>query len=148
VDEQVAADQGQARTTILTMPAEMDHYSSARIHEDVLAALEPGVSTVIMDLTRTTHCDTAGLGKIALARRLATSRHIGLRIVIPPVQPGAHGPRPDRARPGAGHLRHAGCGAPRRIIGTGNIRRVTGRQPVSGTAGPVCGLGRSAAWAG
>jgi anti-anti-sigma factor len=87
VDEHVAADEGQARTTILTMPAEMDHYSSARIHEDVLAALEPGVSTVIMDLSRTTHCDTAGLGKIALARRLATSRHIGLRIVIPPASP-------------------------------------------------------------
>ena len=54
--------------TILTMPAEMDHYSSARIHEDVLAALDPGVSTVIMDLSRTTHCDTDGLGKIALGR--------------------------------------------------------------------------------
>ena len=87
MDEHVATERGQARTTILTMPAEMDLYSSARIHEDVLAALEPGVSTVIMDLTRTTHCDTAGLGKIALARRLATTRRIGLRVVIPPSSP-------------------------------------------------------------
>ena len=131
MDEHVAADDGQARTAPSSpCRPRSDHYSSARIHEDVLAALDPGVSTVIMDLSRTTHCDTAGLGKIALARRGWPPRaSIGLRIVIPPTSPVHMVLRPDRARPGAGHLRHAGCGAPRRTIRTGNTRRVTGRRP-------------------
>ena len=47
-----------------------------------MAALEPGVTTVI-DLTLTTFWDSAGLGKIAVARRLACAYHIDLRVVVP-----------------------------------------------------------------
>ena len=58
-----------------------------QVHEELTAALEPGVTTVTLDLTPTTSVDSAGLSKIADARRLACAYRIDLRVVAPPTSP-------------------------------------------------------------
>lgn len=77
----------QARTTVLSLPGEVSYHNATQVHEDLMAALEPGVTTVIIDLTLTTFFDSAGLGKIAIARRLASAYHIDLRVVVPASSP-------------------------------------------------------------
>jgi anti-anti-sigma factor len=77
----------QGRTTVVSLPGEVSQYNATQVHEELMAALEPGVTTVILDLTLTTFFDSAGLGKIAIARRLAGVYHIDLRVVVAPSSP-------------------------------------------------------------
>jgi anti-anti-sigma factor len=77
----------QARTTVVTLPGEVSYYNASQVHEELMAALEPRVTTVILDLTPTTFFDSAGLSKIAVARRLASAYCIDLRVVVPPSSP-------------------------------------------------------------
>ena len=72
---------------MVSLPGEVSYDNSAQVHEELMAALEPGVTTVILDLTLTTFLDSAGLGKLALARRLARAYHIDLRVVVPTLSP-------------------------------------------------------------
>jgi anti-anti-sigma factor len=72
---------------VLSLPGEVSHYNATQVHEELMAALEPGVTTVIIDLTLTTFFDSAGFGKIAIARRLASAYHIDLRVVVPVSSP-------------------------------------------------------------
>jgi anti-anti-sigma factor len=87
MDRQGSWPDDQARTTVVSLPGEVSYHSSAQVHEELMAALEPGVTTVILDLTMTTFFDNTGLGKIALARRLASAYHIDLRVVVPASSP-------------------------------------------------------------
>ncbi len=87
MESQAAWPDDQARTTVVSLPGEVSHYNATRVHEELMAALEPGVTMVILDLTLTTFFDSAGLGKIAVARRLASAYRIDLRVVVPPSNP-------------------------------------------------------------
>jgi anti-anti-sigma factor len=77
----------EARTTVVSLPGEVSYYSAAQVRDELMAALEPGVTTVILDLTLTTFFDSAGLAEIESGRRLAIAHHIDLRIVVPPSSP-------------------------------------------------------------
>jgi anti-anti-sigma factor len=77
----------QARTTVVSLPGEVSYYSAAQVRDELVAALEPGVTRVILDLTLTTFFDSAGLAEIESGRRLAIAYHIDLRIVVPPSSP-------------------------------------------------------------
>lgn len=68
---------------MVSLPGEVSYFNATQVHDELMAALEPGVTTVILDLTLTTFFDSAGLSKIAVARRLATAYHIDLRAVVP-----------------------------------------------------------------
>jgi len=72
---------------VVSLPGEISYYTAPQVHDELLAALEPGVTTVILDLTLTTFFDSAGLAKITVARQLATAYHIDLRVVVPPSSP-------------------------------------------------------------
>jgi anti-anti-sigma factor len=87
MENQAGWPDDQARTTVVSLPGEVSYYTATQVHEELMAALEPGVTTVILDLTPTTFFDTMGLSKIAVARRLATVYHIDLRVVVPPASP-------------------------------------------------------------
>jgi anti-anti-sigma factor len=87
MENQASWPDDQARTTVVSLPGEVSHYNATQVHEELMAALEPGVTTVIIDLTLTTFIDSAGLGKLAIARRLATAYHIDLRLVVPASSP-------------------------------------------------------------
>ena len=72
---------------MVSLPGEISYYTAPQVHDELLAALEPGVTTVILDLTLTTFFDSAGLAEITVARQLATAYHIDLRVVVPPSSP-------------------------------------------------------------
>ena len=72
---------------MVSLPGEISYYTAPQVHDELLAALEPGVSIVILDLTLTTFFDSAGLAEITVARELATAYHIDLRVVVPPSSP-------------------------------------------------------------
>jgi anti-anti-sigma factor len=87
VGNQASWPEDQARTTVVSLPGEISYYTAPQVHDELTAALEPGVTTVILDLTLTTFFDSAGLAKITVARELATAYHIDLRVVVPPSSP-------------------------------------------------------------
>lgn len=58
---------------LISLPGEAGYHTTTQVHEELMAALEPGVTAVILDLTPTTLVDSAGLSKIADARRLASA---------------------------------------------------------------------------
>jgi len=87
VENQASWPGDQARTTVVSLPGEISYYTAPQVHDELLAALEPGVTTVILDLTLTTFFDSAGLAKVTVARQLATAYHIDLRVVVPPSSP-------------------------------------------------------------
>jgi anti-anti-sigma factor len=87
MDSQGSWPEDQARTTVVSLPGEISYYTAPQVHDELLAALEPGVSTVILDLTLATFFDSAGLAEITVARQLATAYHIDLRVVVPPSSP-------------------------------------------------------------
>jgi anti-anti-sigma factor len=87
VGKQASWPEDQARTTVVSLPGEISYYTAPQVHDELMAALEPGVTTVILDLTLTTFFDSAGLAKITVARELATAYHIDLRVVVPPSSP-------------------------------------------------------------
>lgn len=61
-------------------------YDTAHQVRDMLdAALIAGLTTVIVDLTRSTFIDTSGLRELVMANRLAATRHATLKIVPSPV---------------------------------------------------------------
>lgn len=72
---------------MVSLPGEVSYYSAVQVREELTAALEPGVTTVILDLTLTTFFDSAGLGEIETARRLAIAYHIDLRVIVPEPSP-------------------------------------------------------------
>jgi anti-anti-sigma factor len=87
VENQASWPEDQARTTVVSLPGEISYYTAPQVHDELLAALEPGVTTVILDLTLTTFFDSAGLAEITVARQLAATYHIDLRVVVPPSSP-------------------------------------------------------------
>src|ERR1700691_4269940 len=87
MESQGSWPEDQARTTVVSLPGEISYYTAPLVHDELMAALEPGVTTVILDLTLTTFFDSAGLAKITIARQLAAAYHIDLRVVVPSSSP-------------------------------------------------------------
>ena len=54
MENQAGWPDDQARTTVVSLPGEVSYYNATQVHEELMAALEPGVTTVILDLTLTT----------------------------------------------------------------------------------------------
>jgi anti-anti-sigma factor len=70
--------------SVITLPAEVDYCNAEDVGELVVRAFALRASAVILDMTFTTFCDSAGLGKMALAHRLASAHGADLRIVLRP----------------------------------------------------------------
>ena len=49
---------GRVSPTVVTLPAEIDMVNADHIGADLQAALTPGVTTVVADMTATTFCDS------------------------------------------------------------------------------------------
>lgn len=69
---------------VVSLPAEIDVTNAGEILPLVTAALAPGVTVVIANLTGTRFCDSAGLRNLLLAHREAARAGVQLRLVIPP----------------------------------------------------------------
>lgn len=78
-DDQAA----QGVPIVVTLPAEIDVTNCDLVHDQMVAAFEPGVGIVIADLTSTVFCDSSGVHTITRAHEQATARGIRLWLAVP-----------------------------------------------------------------
>jgi|SRR5215831_20222990 len=84
-DDQRAAD-AVPSTAVVTAPAEIDIANAGRLAIELDAAVRPGVTALVIDMTFTTFCDSQGLSVIAQTRRRAEAEGVDLRLVTPSPQ--------------------------------------------------------------
>ena len=78
------------RTAVMSLPVEIDITNADRVREDLLSVLNQGAVLLIADLSRTTFCDSAGVGAVARSFRRAkasgryqateAASHVGARM--------------------------------------------------------------------
>jgi len=66
---------------VITMPAEIDAANADEAHQALLAAISSGPAILVIDMSGTTFCDSAGLKAIIAAHRQATEAGTQLRLV-------------------------------------------------------------------
>ncbi len=66
---------------VITMPAEIDKANADQVRQALLAVTGPGAAVVIIDMSATTFCDSAGVHAIIAAYRHAASAGSHLRLV-------------------------------------------------------------------
>ena len=67
---------------VITMPEEIDMSNGAEIQDSLLAALGERPQVLVVDMTPTTFCDSAGVRAIMLTHRQASAAGSELRLVI------------------------------------------------------------------
>ena len=83
MDDQVRDTGGQAQASVIKLPAVVEYANAGQVRQELALALAAGAATVIVDLTSTTFCDTAGVREMVLVRKVALAEGIGLRVVVP-----------------------------------------------------------------
>lgn len=71
------------RLAVLSMPAEVDLTNAAALLGRILTVLDRQPATVIVDMTATTFCDSAGVNTLVRAHQRAASVQAELRLVAP-----------------------------------------------------------------
>jgi anti-sigma B factor antagonist len=67
------------RVAVVTLPPEVDVSNAGQIRQDLAAVLAEAASLVIVDMTTTTFCDSAGVTALVHAVRDANASGAGLR---------------------------------------------------------------------
>jgi anti-sigma B factor antagonist len=80
MSEQVA----EAMPVIVVLPTEIDVTNSEEVLHKLSAALAPGVTLLIADLTSTAFCDTSGVRALVSAQERATAADARLRVAVSP----------------------------------------------------------------
>lgn len=70
------------RSAVVTLPAEIDMANAECVGADLRAALTPGVTVVVADMTATTFCDSRGIRTLVLAHEQAAASGAALRLVV------------------------------------------------------------------
>lgn len=73
---------------VITMPEEIDMSNGAEVQAGLLDALGEQPRVLVVDMTQTTFCDSAGVLAIMLSHRQATAQDTDFRLVIS--SPGVH----------------------------------------------------------
>lgn len=73
----------RSAANVVTFPTEVVFANAGTVRQRVEAALLPGVSTVILDMTPTVFCDTSGLRELVLAHQLGNENGVEMRVVVP-----------------------------------------------------------------
>ena len=68
---------------VIALPAEIDMANAAEVGRQLGSAVEPGVKTVIADMTATTFCDSSGISMLVRAHKQAVANGTELRLVVP-----------------------------------------------------------------
>jgi anti-sigma B factor antagonist len=74
----------QTMPVVVVLPVEIDVTNSQRVHDQLVAALAPGVDVVIGDMTSTSFCDSSGVHALVFAHEAAVTRGIKLRLAVSP----------------------------------------------------------------
>lgn len=69
---------------VVRFPAQLDVSNADKVAGQLRAAIAPGDSTVVADLTTTALRDSSGVDVILLARDWATADQVELRLAVPP----------------------------------------------------------------
>jgi len=70
------------RTAVVILPAEIDITNADQVREDLLSVLNQGAALLIADLSKTTFCDSAGVGALARSFRRAEASQSEMRLVV------------------------------------------------------------------
>lgn len=75
------------RTAVLKLPAEMDLTVADAVREALLSVLNAGALGLVVDMTGTTFCDSAGITALVRAARRADANGATMRlaVTVPPV---------------------------------------------------------------
>jgi anti-sigma B factor antagonist len=73
--------QWTGRLAVVTLPAEIDISNADRVQAELLSLLEQGAITLVMDMSATTFCDSAGVHAVVAARTRAVASGAELRLV-------------------------------------------------------------------
>ena len=65
-----------------TLPVEIDIASAGQVREDLLTVLNRGPDLLIVDMTGTTFCDSAGVNAIVRAYKRAAASGARMRLVV------------------------------------------------------------------
>jgi anti-anti-sigma factor len=74
--------QWYGRLAVITMPEEIDMSNGAAVEEGLLSALGQRPSALVVDMTSTAFCDSAGVRAVMLTGRKASTAGCELRLVI------------------------------------------------------------------
>jgi len=66
---------------VVPMPAEIDAANASKIRQELLSAVSLGAAVVVIDMSGTTFCDSAGVQAIIAAYRQAAANGTKLRLV-------------------------------------------------------------------
>ena len=79
----LVANSHQMPVVVIALPAEIDMANADRVGLQLGSAMEPGVRTVIADMTATTFCDSSGISMLVRAYKQAAGNGTELRLVVP-----------------------------------------------------------------
>ena len=68
------------RVAVVRMPEEIDITIADEVREELLAVLNQGASSLVLDMTRTTFCDSSGVNALVRAWRRATASDASMRV--------------------------------------------------------------------
>jgi anti-sigma B factor antagonist len=72
-----------ASLQVVVLPDEIDLVNAGRVEDQLRAALRPGVSAVIADMSATTFADSSAIRALLAVRDAAAASRAELRLVIP-----------------------------------------------------------------
>jgi anti-anti-sigma factor len=82
VTEQHAPVVWLGQVAVATLPAEIDVANAGQIREDLLAVLNRGPAALIVDMTETTFCDSAGVNALIRAYKRAVACGASMRLAV------------------------------------------------------------------
>jgi anti-sigma B factor antagonist len=70
------------KAAVVTLPAEIDIANADQVREDLLATLNRGAATLVVDMGGTTFCDSAGVNALVRAFKRASANSTQMRLVV------------------------------------------------------------------
>jgi anti-sigma B factor antagonist len=70
------------RVAVVSLPVEIDLSNADQIREDLLSVVNRGAATLIVDMSGTTFCDSAGVNALVRTLKRATASGTGMRLVV------------------------------------------------------------------
>jgi anti-sigma B factor antagonist len=70
------------QVAVVTPPVEMDATNADQVREELLSIINEGAVLLIVDLSKTTFCDSAGVGALVRTFRRASASDSQMRLVV------------------------------------------------------------------
>jgi anti-sigma B factor antagonist len=71
------------KVAVVTLPAEIDIANADDIREDLLSTINRGAALLVVDMSATNFCDSAGVNALVRAFKRAAANGTGMRLVVP-----------------------------------------------------------------